>query len=382
MKKLIAASLSTALLFTSSWALAEGTAGFVPPAPDIAGKAYIVNDFYSGQTLASRDPNTRIEPASLTKLMTAYLTFKAIKEGRLKGEQMLQPSEKAWRTEGSRMFLDLRTPVSVNDLMRGMIVQSGNDACVTLAEAIGGSEEVFAQMMNREAKRLGMTGSNFTNSTGLPDPNLYMTVRDLGILSGALIHDYPEFYPIYSMKEFTYNKIKQPNRNLLLYRDPSVDGLKTGHTASAGFNLVSSAKRDDRRVISVVVGTTSPEARAVESSKLLNYGLQFFDTPRLYQANQSVSTLRVYKGDANDVNVGFADDVYVTVPKGAASRIKVSMTSTQPLIAPVKQGQAVGKLTLTLDGKVITERPVVALKTVDEGGFFSRLIDTIKLWFA
>ena len=381
MKKLIAASLSTALLFTSSWALAEGTAGFVPPAPDIAGKAYIVNDFYSGQTLASRDPNTRIEPASLTKLMTAYLTFKAIKEGRLKGEQMLQPSEKAWRTEGSRMFLDLRTPVSVNDLMRGMIVQSGNDACVTLAEAIGGSEEVFAQMMNREAKRLGMTGSNFTNSTGLPDPNLYMTVRDLGILSGALIHDYPEFYPIYSMKEFTYNKIKQPNRNLLLYRDPSVDGLKTGHTASAGFNLVSSAKRDDRRVISVVVGTTSPEARAVESSKLLNYGLQFFDTPRLYQANQSVSTLRVYKGDANDVNVGF-DDVYVTVPKGAASRIKVSMTSTQPLIAPVKQGQAVGKLTLTLDGKVITERPVVALKTVDEGGFFSRLIDTIKLWFA
>lgn len=295
MKKLIAASLSTALLFTSSWALAEGTAGFVPPAPDIAGKAYIVNDFYSGQTLASRDPNTRIEPASLTKLMTAYLTFKAIKEGRLKGEQMLQPSEKAWRTEGSRMFLDLRTPVSVNDLMRGMIVQSGNDACVTLAEAIGGSEEVFAQMMNREAKRLGMTGSNFTNSTGLPDPNLYMTVRDLGILSGALIHDYPEFYPIYSMKEFTYNKIKQPNRNLLLYRDPSVDGLKTGHTASAGFNLVSSAKRDDRRVISVVVGTTSPEARAVESSKLLNYGLQFFDTPRLYQANQSVSTLRVYK---------------------------------------------------------------------------------------
>ena len=236
--------------------------------------------------------------------------------------------------------------------------------------------------MNRESKRLGMTGSNFTNSTGLPDPNLYMTVRDLGILSGALIHDYPEFYPIYSMKEFTYNKIKQPNRNLLLYRDPSVDGLKTGHTASAGFNLVSSAKRDDRRVISVVVGTTSPEARAVESSKLLNYGLQFFDTPRLYQANQSVSTLRVYKGDANDVNVGFADDVYVTVPKGAASRIKVSMTSTQPLIAPVKQGQAVGKLTLTLDGKVITERPVVALKTVDEGGFFSRLIDTIKLWFA
>ena len=349
--------------------------------PPVAARAWLLLDVGSGQVLTAEKPDQRIEPASLTKLMTAYLTFKAIKEGRLKGEQMLQPSEKAWRTEGSRMFLDLRTPVSVNDLMRGMIVQSGNDACVTLAEAIGGSEEVFAQMMNREAKRLGMTGSNFTNSTGLPDPNLYMTVRDLGILSGALIHDYPEFYPIYSMKEFTYNKIKQPNRNRLLFLDPSVDGVKTGHTDSAGYCLIASAKRNDRRLLSVVVGTTSDSVRAQESQKLLNWGYLAYDTVKVYSANQAVTAPRVWKGKENTVKAGFLNDFVLSVPKGDADKLKATVVSQQPLLAPIAKGQQIGTLQLALGDKPIGEYPLVAIDEVPEAGWFGRLWDAIRLWF-
>ncbi|RBH49142.1 D-alanyl-D-alanine carboxypeptidase, partial [Pseudomonas sp. MWU13-2860] len=247
----------------------------LPPAPEIAGKAYYLTDFNSGQVLAERDPDSRVEPASLTKLMTAYLTFKALKEKRLTLEQTLTVSQKGWKTEGSRMFLDPKVPAKVDDLIKGMIVQSGNDACVTLAEAIAGSEEVFAQVMTQQAQKLGMKNTQFRNATGLPNPEHYTTVHDLGILAGALIRDFPEFYPIYSIKSFTYNNIKQPNRNLLLYRDPNVDGMKTGYTDSAGYNMITTSHRDGRRVISVVVGTASPEARAVESSKLLNYGLQF-----------------------------------------------------------------------------------------------------------
>ena len=380
MKRLVLATLLASLSLSAVPALATDTA--VVPPPDIAGRAYIINDFYSGRVLASRDPDMRVEPASLTKLMTAYLTFKAIKEKRLTLDQQLVVSARGWKTEGSRMFLDPKVPVTVDNLIKGMIVQSGNDACVTLAEAIAGSEEVFAQLMTREAKRLGMSGTNFENATGLPGANHYTTVRDLDTLASAIIRDFPEFYPIYSMKSFSYNNITQPNRNLLLYRDPSVDGMKTGFTDSAGYNLIASSHRDGRRVISVVVGTASPEARAVESSKLLNYGLQFFDTPKLYTANKPLSTLRVYKGSADSVGVGFQHDIYATVPKGAAARIKVQMTSTQPLIAPLKAGQQIGTLTLTLDDKEIAKQPVVVLAAVEEGGFFARLIDTIKLWFS
>ena len=377
MKNLLAYALAVTLATTSVSAVAEGA--FAPPPPDIAGRAYILNDFYSGQTLAARDPDTRIEPASLTKLMTAYLTFKALKEKRLTLEQQLTVSQKGWRTEGSRMFLDPRIPVSVNDLIHGMIIQSGNDACVTLAEAIAGSEEVFGQLMTREARRLGMNGTNFQNATGLPGAQHYTTVRDLGILANALIRDFPEFYPIYSKKEFRYNNITQPNRNLLLYRDPNVDGMKTGFTDAAGYNLVASSRRDGRRVVSVVVGTSSPEARAVESSKLLNYGLQFFDTPRLYMNKKPVSKLPVFKGKERELEIGVSRDVYVSVPKGTARKIQVQMTTQKPLLAPIKAGQTVGKLSLSLDGKVLAEQPLVALKEVPEAGFFGRLIDSIKL---
>ncbi|GAB2940288.1 D-alanyl-D-alanine carboxypeptidase family protein [Aquaspirillum soli] len=377
MKNLLAYALAVTLATTSVSAVAEGA--FAPPPPDIAGRAYILNDFYSGQTLAARDPDTRIEPASLTKLMTAYLTFKALKEKRLTLEQQLTVSQKGWRTEGSRMFLDPRIPVSVNDLIHGMIIQSGNDACVTLAEAIAGSEEVFGQLMTREARRLGMNGTNFQNATGLPGAQHYTTVRDLGILANALIRDFPEFYPIYSKKEFRYNNITQPNRNLLLYRDPNVDGMKTGFTDAAGYNLVASSRRDGRRVVSVVVGTSSPEARAVESSKLLNYGLQFFDTPRLYMNKKPVSKLPVFKGKESELEIGVSRDVYVSVPKGTARKIQVQMTTQKPLLAPIKAGQTVGKLSLSLDGKVLAEQPLVALKEVPEAGFFGRLIDSIKL---
>lgn len=277
------------------------------------------------------------------------------------------------------MFLDPRIPATVNDLIHGMIIQSGNDACVTLAEAIAGSEEVFGQLMTREARRLGMNGTNFQNSTGLPGAQHYTTVRDLGILANALIRDFPEFYPIYSKKEFRYNNITQPNRNLLLYRDPNVDGMKTGFTDAAGYNLVASSRRDGRRVVSVVVGTTSPEARAVESSKLLNYGLQFFDTPRLYMNKKPVSKLPVFKGKESELEIGVSRDVYVSVPKGTSRKIQVQMTTQKPLLAPIKAGQTVGKLSLSLDGKVLAEQPLVALKEVPEAGFFGRLIDSIKL---
>ncbi|MEQ6290825.1 D-alanyl-D-alanine carboxypeptidase family protein [Vogesella sp. GCM10023246] len=370
---LLAATLSLS-------ALAQAATGFVPPVPEIAGKAYFVTDFYSGQVLAARDPDSRIEPASLTKLMTAYLTFKALKEKRLTMDQMLTVSQHGWKQEGSRMFLDPKVPAKVDDLIKGMIVQSGNDACVTLAEAIAGSEEVFAQMMTAEAKRLGMSATSFRNATGLPDPQHYTTARDLATLSTSIIRDFPQYYPIYSIKSFAYNNITQPNRNLLLYRDPNVDGMKTGHTDSAGYNLIASSKRDGRRVLSVVVGTASEEARAVESSKLLNYALQFFETPKLYSAGKAVKEIPVYKGASKQLPVGFARDVYATVPRGQSGHLKAELSTVQPLIAPVKPGQQVGKLTVSLDGKVLSEKPVVALQGVEEGGFFSRLWDSIKLW--
>ncbi|MGL6069673.1 D-alanyl-D-alanine carboxypeptidase family protein [Craterilacuibacter sp.] len=370
----------TSLIVAAAFALpVVANTVFVPPVPAIAGKAYYLTDFNSGETIASLDPDARIEPASLTKLMTAYLTFKALKENRLTLDQALTVSAQGWKAEGSRMFLDPKVPAKVDDLIKGMIVQSGNDACVTLSEAIAGSEEVFAQLMTAEAKRLGMKNTNFQNSTGLPGDAHYTTARDLGILATAIIRDFPQFYQIYSMKSFSYNGITQPNRNLLLYRDPNVDGMKTGFTNSAGYNLIASSHRDGRRVISVVVGTASAEARAVESSKLLNYGLQFFETPKLYAANKAVSEVSVYKGAADKLAVGFNHDVYTTVAKGQSAKLKADLTTMQPVIAPVKKGQVVGKLVVSLDGKVIHEEPVLALAEVAEGGFFSRLWDSIKL---
>ena len=360
---------------------AQITAPAAIPLSEISATAYIVQDAQSGQVLAGKNLDTQIEPASLTKLMTAYLAFKALDNGTLKPDQMLTVSDKGWKAEGSRMFLDPKKPASVSDLIKGLIVQSGNDAAITLAEAIGGSEEGFAAMMNTEAKRLGMKNTFYTNSTGLPGEGHLTSVNDLVILAGAIIRDFPKYYPIYAMKSFKYNNIEQPNRNLLLYRDASVDGLKTGHTSSAGYNLVASSKRNGRRVISVVVGTESTEARASESSKLLNWALQAYNTPKLYDANQTISQVKVYKGSSNAVNVGFLDASYVTIPHGEGQNIKPVLETVQPVLAPVQKGQILGKLKVVNGSTVLAEKNVVALNTVEEAGWFGRTYDSIVLWF-
>lgn len=377
--------ISLFLFFNTAIAVQADTTQFslpMPPAPEVAAKSYILTDFYSGQTLIQQNADMRIEPASLTKLMTAYITFSAIKQGRISTTQTLPVSEKAWRTEGSRMFIDLKTPVTVNELMRGMIVQSGNDACITLAEGIAGSEATFAQLMNQEALRLGMKNTHFVNSTGLPDPQHYTTARDLSMLASALIRDFPEFYPLYSIKEYRYNNITQPNRNRLLWLDSNVDGMKTGHTESAGFCLITSAKRANRRLISVVLGTASDNARTMESLKVLNYGFQFFDSARMYAKGQAVANLRVWKGGQNTLKAGFTADMYVVVPKGQYARLKVSMTSTQPLLAPIKAGQKVGVVKITLDDKPVAELPLLALEEVNRANIFGRAWDSIKLTFS
>ena len=360
---------------------AAAPASFVPPPPEIAGKAYFLNDFNSQLPIAVRDPDLRVDPASLTKLMTAYLTFKALREKRLSLEQTLLVSAKGWKTEGSRMFLDPKTPVTVSDLIRGMIVQSGNDACVTLAEAIAGSEEVFGQVMTREARRLGMNGTHFVNATGLPARDHYTTVRDLSILANAVIRDFPEFYPIYSMKEFRYNNITQPNRNRLLFLDPTVDGVKTGFTDAAGYCLISSAKRGPRRLLSVVLGAASDGVRAQESLKLLNYGFQFYDAVQLYAKDQPVSNLKVWKGGSSTVKAGFQGDFILAVPKGFAPRLQTELVSQQPLMAPVSAGQTIATLKVSLDGKPYGEYPVVALEAVPVAGAIGRAIDSVRLWF-
>ena len=352
----------------------------IPPPPKLAANAWLLIDHGTGQPLVSHKPDERIEPASLTKLMTAYLTFAAIKAGNLTLDEQVQVSENAWRMSGSRMFIEPNRPVTVEELIRGMIVQSGNDACVALAERIAGSEEAFVGMMNSEAARLGMTNTRFTNSSGLPDPELYTTANDLARLASALIRDFPEFYRIYSEREYTYNKITQPNRNRLLWLDSTVDGMKTGYTSAAGYCLVSSAVRGPRRLISIVLGTESEAARAQESLKLLNYGFQFFDTLRLYQANQELSRFQVWKGEVKEVPVGFLEDFVMSMPKGQVDRVKASLESSQPVLAPIERGQVIGTLTLTADGKEIGRYPVVALEEIKVGGFFSRLWDAIVLW--
>lgn len=351
------------------------------PAPDIAARAYLLMDYQSGQVLQSQKADERIEPASLTKLMTAYLTFTALKQGRLKNDQTLPVSEKAWRAEGSRMFIQPNTPVRVDDLMKGMIVQSGNDACITLAEGIAGSEEAFVVLMNNEAKRLGMSNTQFTNSTGLPHAQHYTTANDLAKLAVAIIHDFPEYYALYSIKEFTYNKITQPNRNRLLWQDPYVDGMKTGHTESAGFCLITSAKRGEMRLISVVLGTASDNARTAESQKLLNYGFQFYESFRLYQKGQVVASLPVYKGSDNLVKAGFMSDVFLTLPKGHYAHAKATLTSRQPLLAPLAAAQTVGTVTVAVQGKPVVSLNLQALNDVPVAGIFGRTWDSLRLLF-
>ncbi len=353
----------------------------VPPAPQIEARAWLMIDTASGKALAEKDADAKVEPASLTKLMTAYLAFSAIKEGRLALGQSLPVSEKAWRAEGSRMFLDPKQPAVVEDLLKGMIVQSGNDACIVLAEAIAGTEEGFATMMNGMAKKLGMSATNYLNATGLPHPRHITTARDLSRLVNALIRDFPEFYKIYALKEFAYNGITQPNRNRLLFIDPSVDGVKTGHTDSAGYCLIASARRDKRRLLSIVLGAKSDAARATESQKLLNYGFQFFETVQFYPANQTVSKLRLYKGRSGEVKAGFPDGLNVTVPRGGSKRLQAQMITQQPLLAPIARGQKLGTLRLTLDGAPVGDYPLLALEKIEVAGILGRGWDNILLLF-
>ncbi|MBP7204336.1 MAG: D-alanyl-D-alanine carboxypeptidase [Propionivibrio sp.] len=354
----------------------------LPTPPALAAKSWLLIEAGSGQELATQAADERLEPASLTKLMTAYLTFAAIKQGTIKPEQTIVVSEKAWKAQGSRMFIQVNTQVKIEDLIKGMIVQSGNDACVALAEAIAGSEETFAQMMNQQAQKLGMKATSFKNAAGMPDPEHYTTARDLATLTRALIHDFPEDYAkYYSIKEFRYNNITQPNRNRLLWLDPTVDGVKTGHTEAAGYCLISSARRDTRRLISVVLGTKSDAVRAQESLKLLNFGFQAYDAVKLYAKNEAVSNLKVWKGTEKTVKAGFTEDFIMVVPKGYGPRIKSELQSQQPLIAPVAQGQIVGTMKVSLDDKPYGEFPVVAIDGVPVAGIFGRAIDTIRLWF-
>jgi len=367
-----------ALVIASNTVLAQQ----LPVPPTLAARAWLLLEMGSGQVLTAEKPDERIEPASLTKLMTAYLTFAALRQKTIALDQPIPVSQKAWKTGGSKMFIKVDTQVAVEDLIKGMIVQSGNDACVALAEAIAGSEENFAQMMNREAKRLGMANSNFTNSTGLPDPQLYTTARDLATLASALIRDFPEEYKkYYSIKEFRYNNITQPNRNRLLFIDSSVDGVKTGHTEAAGYCLVSSAQRDQRRLLSVVLGTKSDATRASESLKLLNWGFQSYDAVTLFPKDQPVATLRVWKGTQKTVKAGFDRPFMIAVPRGYADKVKSEFTPQPRLMAPIEAGQQLGTLKVTIDGKLYGEYPVLALENVGLIGIFGRTIDSVLLWF-
>ena len=356
------------------------------PAASAAARSWMLLDVTSDQVLAASEPDQKVEPASLTKLMTAYLAFTALREKRLALDQRPPVSQAAYKAIGSRMFVDPAKPATVDELLHGMIIQSGNDASIILAEAVAGSEDAFAQLMNREAQRMGLKNTQFRNATGLPDAQHYSTARDLATLARRLIEDFPQRYGMYSEKEYSYNKIRQPNRNRLLFIDPTVDGVKTGHTDAAGYCLIASAVREQpgsgfkRRLLSVVLGTASESARAIESQKLLNFGFQNFDAVRVLAKDQPTGSYQVWKGAEGEVKAGVVADLIVTVPRGQAGSVKAEVERVQPLIAPVAQGQRIGTLRVKLGEQVLAERPLVAAAAVAEAGFFKRAWDTIRLW--
>ncbi len=367
-------------LFLLLSALGQAQAA-VPVPPQIAATGHLLMDFHSGEVLAENNADKRLEPASLTKIMTAYTVFKELEEGNITLNDQVLVSKKAWKTPGSRMFIEVGKQVSVDDLIHGMIISSGNDACVALAEHVAGSEESFAALMNKHALELGMENSHFTNSTGLPDPNLYTTPEDILKVTRAIIREFPQFYPLYSIKAYSYNDIKQKNRNLLLWRDSSVDGVKTGHTEAAGYCLVTSAKRDNMRLMSVVMGTASDQARAKESQTLLNFGFRFFQTHRLFNARQPLKELRVWKGDSDHLNLGLEEDLYITIPRGSYDKLVARIRIEDNILAPVSQGQVLGRVILEHDGETIKEAPLVALHNVREGGIIHNLIDQVLMVF-
>jgi D-alanyl-D-alanine carboxypeptidase (penicillin-binding protein 5/6) len=352
----------------------------IPTAPQVDARAYIVVDYRTDKILAAKDAVARMDPASLTKLMTAYIVFQELAAGKLKLDEPVMVSEHAWRSEGSRTFIELGKPVSIQDLILGMIVQSGNDATIALAERVAGTEETFAQMMNANAKRLGMVGSHFENSSGLPSPQHYTTSRDLSLLANAIIREYPQYYKWFSMHEFEHNGIKQQNRNGLLEKDPTVDGLKTGHTDAAGYCLVTSALRDGMRLVSVVMGSTSMKARENASAALLNYGFTFYDTKLAVKGGAVLATARVWKAQFPSVDLGIKDDLYITLPRGEAG-VRTAADVQPRLIAPLALDAAVGTLHVFAGTQTVATLPLHPLKNVPAGGWWRRLIDTIRLWF-
>jgi D-alanyl-D-alanine carboxypeptidase (penicillin-binding protein 5/6) len=372
------------LIFLLSLLCLNAFAQTLEAPPPLTARAWLLMDQTTGQILAASNPEMKVEPASLTKIMTSYVVYRALRDGRLKLDQVVPVSEKAWKAPGSRMFIAPHQQVTVDALLSGMVIQSGNDASIALAEAVAGSEEAFVNLMNLEAQRLGLTQTHFVNATGLPDPAHTTTAADLARLTTALIRDFPEEYKRYAVKEFTWNKIRQPNRNRLLWLDPAVDGVKTGHTESAGFCLVASRFDGVRRLTSVVIGAPSDNARVQDTLALMHYGASAFEAVRLYEKGQPLTHLKVFKGRQNSVAAGFDRDFVVSLPKGVAShpeRIKIEVVSRQPLIAPIKQGETVATLKLTVDGQSWGEHPLVALADVPLGGVITRAWDGLKLYF-
>lgn len=361
---------------------ALASAATVPEPPDIEASSYVLMDFHSGQVLATHNGDAAVEPASITKVMTVYVAFDELKSGHIALDDEVLISERAWRSEGSRSFVEVGKRVRLEDLLHGIIIQSGNDASIALAEHIAGDESVFAQLMNKHAQRLGMKDTHFTNASGLPDPDLLTTAHDIALLSQALIRDFPDLYPWFKDTEFVYNGIRQRNRNLLLYEDRTVDGIKTGHTNAAGYCLAASAIRDDRRLITVVMGTESPRARTRASRALLEYGYRFFETAQLFGADQPVDTLRVYKGASEQLKVGVTTPIALSLPRDAGSRLQVSHTVEGPLQAPIQAGQRVGTVSVMLDGETLRSQPMVALEPIAEGSLWQRAADTVRLWLA
>ncbi len=353
----------------------------IPDPPQLAARAYLLMDHNSGRVLAQSNADERLGPASLTKIMSAYVVFRELAGGNLSLRERASISEKAWRAGGSKMFIEIGKRVSVEDLLKGMIIQSGNDASVALAEHIAGSEETFADLMNTHAERMGMQGSNFTNATGLPQRDHYTTARDMALVTAATIREFPEYYAWYAVKEFRYNRIKQRNRNRLLWRDASVDGVKTGHTKAAGYCLVASAERGNMRLTSVVMGAKGEETRAQASLALLNYGFRFYETHQLYAEGQPVETLRIWRGEVEDLPVGPAEDVAVTIPRRTYDKLSAKLIKGPDIFAPVGKGTVVGHISIALEGEEVQRVPVVALRDVAEGGVLQKAKDTVLKWF-
>ena len=353
----------------------------IPKPPSTGARSFIIQDYGSGNVLAEENSEVSVEPASITKLMTAYVVFSELQSNNIALSDIVTISEKAWRTPGSRMFVEVGKKVTVEELLQGMIIQSGNDATVALAEYVAGSEDSFADAMNKHAAEIGLTGSYFMNSTGLPDENHYMTARDIATLASLVISKYPEYYKWYSQKEYTFNDITQHNRNKLLWRDPSVDGLKTGHTESAGYCLVTSAKKEGMRLITVVLGTDSANARADASQALLNYGFRFFETHKLYDAGTQLTTSRIWKGSSETIALGLDHALFVTIPRGQYNSLDASMNIDQRIMAPVTTGQALGTVQVKLGDQLVADQPLVSLQTIGEGSFWQRITDEGLLYF-